>query len=257
MRLPVIRGVIDRRILVNYRVDPDRLAAILPPPFRPQLVGGYGIAGICLIRLRDIRPRGLPRWLGLSSENAANRIAVEWDDGGQRRQGVYVIRRDTSSRLNALAGGRVFPGVHHYGRFAVHETNDGRVGCAHQLRLDVSFQSNDSLASTRVVATTSDRWPRDSVFASVADASTFFAAGSLGFSPAAAPGHFQGLELRCRSWQVTPLTVESVRSSLFDDKQLFPLGSVTLDCALLMRDIEHEWHSREDLCCALTQRTAA
>jgi hypothetical protein len=51
MRLPVIRGVIDRRILVNYRVAPEVLAKTLPPPFRPKLYNGHGVAGICLIRL--------------------------------------------------------------------------------------------------------------------------------------------------------------------------------------------------------------
>ena len=57
MRIPVMRGVIDRRILANYRVDPECLQRILPAPFRPQLVDGHGIAGICLIRLKQIRPR--------------------------------------------------------------------------------------------------------------------------------------------------------------------------------------------------------
>jgi hypothetical protein len=109
MRLPLIRGVIDRRILVNYRVDPAVLAATLPPPFRPKLHRGYGMVGICLIRLRGVRPRFVPSWLGISSENAAHRSAVEWDEGGRVREGVYIRRRDTSSRLNALAGGRVFP----------------------------------------------------------------------------------------------------------------------------------------------------
>ena len=46
MRIPVIRGVIDRRILANYRVDPEVLAGLLPPPFRPQRVGRFGVAGI-------------------------------------------------------------------------------------------------------------------------------------------------------------------------------------------------------------------
>ena len=64
MQIPVIRGVIDRRILVNYRVDAAVLARLLPAPFRPKLVNGAGMAGVCLIRLRDIRPRFLPRWLG-------------------------------------------------------------------------------------------------------------------------------------------------------------------------------------------------
>src|SRR4051812_13069240 len=101
MRLPTIRGIIDRRILANYRVDPDQLRALLPSRFRPKLVAGHGIAGICLIHLRQIRPAGLPAALGVSSENVAHRIAVEWDDPatGAVREGVYIPRRDTSSRF--------------------------------------------------------------------------------------------------------------------------------------------------------------
>jgi hypothetical protein len=55
MRLPVIEGLIKRRILANYRVDPAVLAPLLPPPFRPKLHAGFAIAGICLIRLDKIR----------------------------------------------------------------------------------------------------------------------------------------------------------------------------------------------------------
>ena len=28
----------------------------------------------------------------------------------------------------------------------------------------------------------------------------------------------------------------------------FPPGAVAFDCALLMREIAHEWHAREELC---------
>ncbi|MFZ0546136.1 MAG: hypothetical protein WAM60_11890 [Candidatus Promineifilaceae bacterium] len=49
MQVPVIQGIIDRRILVNYRVDPEVLSRFLPPPFQPKLIKGVGIAGICLI----------------------------------------------------------------------------------------------------------------------------------------------------------------------------------------------------------------
>lgn len=91
-------GTIDRRLLINYRVDPDVLARLLPEPFEPQMVRGAGLAGICLIRLSDLRPTGAPAALGVTTENAAHRIAVEWDDGEGRRHGVYIPRRDTSSR---------------------------------------------------------------------------------------------------------------------------------------------------------------
>jgi hypothetical protein len=37
---------------------------------------------------------------------------------------VYIPRRDTSSRLAALAGGRVFPGYLHLARFRAHEDDE-------------------------------------------------------------------------------------------------------------------------------------
>jgi Uncharacterized conserved protein (COG2071) len=77
MRIPVIRGLIDRRILVNYHVDPGVMASLLPPPFRPKVVHGVGMVGICLIWLWKVRPAFLPSWLGISSENAAHRSAIE------------------------------------------------------------------------------------------------------------------------------------------------------------------------------------
>ncbi len=89
MRIPVIRGVIERRILVNYRVDPKVLASVLPDPFRPKVVNGAGMAGVCLIRLKLIRHRLLPSFVGISSENAAHRIAAEWDQDGETKEGVF------------------------------------------------------------------------------------------------------------------------------------------------------------------------
>lgn len=240
MRIPIIRGVIDRRILANFRVDPDVLARVLPPPFRPQLVGGFGIAGICLIRLKHIRPRFLPSLFGISSENAAHRIAVEWDAEGELRSGVFVPRRDTSSWLNAVAGGRIFPGVHNRARFEVRE-DEGH--------FYVAMDSFDGSARLVVDGEIASDLHSDSVFSSVDDVSRFFESGSLGYSPHSSNGHFDGLELRSFNWSVEPLAVNRIESSFFDDRQMFPAGSVTFDNALLMSGIDHEWHSRESLCC--------
>ena len=95
--------------------------------------------------------------------------------------------------------------------------------------------------------------PSSSVFDSLAEASAFFQAGSLGYSATPDPARFQGLELNCQNWQVTPLDVDEVRSSFFDDPARFPPGSIEFDCALLMRGIEHEWHGQADLCCPANQ----
>ncbi|MFL5338629.1 MAG: DUF2071 domain-containing protein [Gemmataceae bacterium] len=242
MRIPVIRGVIERRLLVNYRVDPAALAKLLPPPFRPKLVGDYGMAGICLIRLSGIRPTFWPAWLGnIRSENAAHRVAVLWDEGGTVREGVYIRRRDSNSRLNALVGGRLFPGVHHHARFDVHETGE---------EFSVALHSDDGATHVSVSGRVATSLPPTSVFRSLEEASTFFRAGSLGYSATRHPGRFQGMELRCPDWHVEPLAVEAVSSSFFNAPALFPPGSCAFDCALLMRNLRHEWHGQPDLCYA-------
>jgi uncharacterized protein YqjF (DUF2071 family) len=126
MKFPVIQGIIRRRILVNFRVDPEIIQPQLPKGFQPKLYAGQAIAGICLIRLEEIRPRFLPAPLGVTSENAAHRIAIRWRDGsGDPREGVFIPRRDTSSYLNHLAGGRLFPGEHHRADFTVSDTSNG------------------------------------------------------------------------------------------------------------------------------------
>lgn len=245
MHVPVIAGTIDRRILANWRCDPKAVAALLPPPFRPKLAGDgrHAMVGICLIRLANVRPRGLPRAVGIGSENAAHRIAVEWDaSDGTVREGVYVSRRDTSSRLNTLLGGRLFPGVHNHARFDVRE--DGR-------HLHVAMESDDGITRVSIDATVADALPTSSVFSDVRAASAFFEAGSHGFSPGREAGKLDGLELRTLRWDVEPLAVERAQSSYFDDPERFPRGTATFDCALLMRKIEHEWHDSAAPACAV------
>ena len=244
MRIPVLRGLMDHRILVNYRIDPDMLSRLLPRPFSPKLQAGYAIAGICVIRLKQLRTRFIPRWLGLSSDNAAHRIAVEWDENGTRCEGVYIPRRDTSSRWNALAGGRLFPGEHHHAKFAIHEEAgwfDIRVRSCHGHNLAIRARRAAAL-------------PDSSVFTSLQEASAFFEAGSLGYSATRDPSRFDGLELRCRRWCVEPLQLEELQSSFFDDELRFPSGTARFDCALLMQSVQHEWCGRPDLECVPSSR---
>jgi len=234
VKVPVISGVIERRILINLRVAPKVLSKLLPAPFRPKLVKGWGMAGVCLIRLGEMRPRVLPRAFGLKSENAAHRIAVEWDDGGLVREGVYVHRRDTSSRLSVLVGGTLFPGDHQHATFRAIEGSG---------RYSVALDSDDGRTHLAVEARTVESLPVGSIFASLGEASAFFEGGAIGFSPSTRRETFDALQLRCPGWKVEALAVEKLESSFFDDRSRFPEGSAVLDCALLMRDLQHEWHA--------------
>jgi hypothetical protein len=238
MRLPVIQGVIRRRILVNFRVDPAVMQRQLPAPFRPKLVGDAAMAGVCLIRLEHLRPRLVPAALGLASENAAHRVAVTWvDEHGRTREGVYIPRRDSDSPVNRLVGGRLFPGEHRPARFAVRDAEGS---------IELSMRSDDGETAVYLRARPATRLPATSRFASLAEASSFFEAGAVGFSPRRNGDHLDGLCLDTDAWRVEPLAVEEVWSSYFGDPPRFPSGSVEFDCALIMRDIAHTWQNVPD-----------
>ena len=234
MQLPKVHGVIGRRLLVNFRVDPAVVQRVLPSPFRPKLHNGYAVAGICLIRLEDIRPKRVPRFFGLSSENAAHRIAVLWDDTERTHEGVYIPRRDTGSLINHLAGGRVFPGEHQRASLDVEEAND---------RIALRMASADRRIEVNVAGRVATELPATSIFRSVAEASAFFEPGSVGYSVTASGRQLDGVVLKTHSWTVAPLVIERVSSSYFADPTLFPPGSIAFDCALIMRNIAHEWQA--------------
>ncbi|GLV61020.1 hypothetical protein KDH_78370 [Dictyobacter sp. S3.2.2.5] len=233
MQIPTLQGIIDRRLLINYRVDPAYLQKLLPAPFRPKRLHGMGIAGICLIRLKQLRPRGLPAQVGLASENAAHRIAVEWEEDGNYREGVYIPRRDTASQVVTLIGGRLFPGLHYHATFQVKEDDEN---------FSVRMLSDDGETRVAVQAQSASRLPDNSIFASLEEASAFFEHGLHGYSVTNKPGTLDNLALHCKYWEVEPLQVIEAQSSFFDDPTRFPEGTAELDCALLMRAIPHEWH---------------
>jgi len=234
MSLPTIQGIIKRRVLANYRVDPAVLRPLLPTPFRPKLHHGYAIAGICLFRLEKIRPRWVPGFMGVSCENAAHRVAVEWDEPDGVREGVYIPRRDTNSLMNHLAGGRLFPGAQAYADFNVKDEKGF---------IRFRMRSSDGRVLIELRGRDAEAMPPSSCFRSVEESSRFFECGCTGFSPGKTPGKLDAIRLETKNWRVRPLAVEILNSSFFGETSVFPKGSVQFDHALIMRDLKHEWHS--------------
>lgn len=220
-------ATVERRLLVNYRVDPDVAAALLPAGLRPQLVGGSAVAGVCLIRLAAFRPAWFAPRIGLRSENAAHRVAVEWDAPEGVRTGVFIPRRHSASHLAVLAGGRVFPGVHE--RAAVQsaekpEQLSVRIDAA-DLHVQVDVTIVPDLEST--------------LFPDLASASAFFQKDAVGWSPTRSGG-LEALRLDTDSWRVGAATATRLESSFFD---ALPSGSARFDSVLVMRDVPVVWSS--------------
>jgi hypothetical protein len=239
MKRSTISGIIRRRILLNYRMVPELIEPLLPPKLKLKLHGGFAMAGICLIRLEKVRPKGLPAFLGTASENAAHRVAVTWkDEWGKTEEGVYVLSRHTNSRLNRIAGGRLFPGEYQKADFRVKDDGD-------QVDFEMRTPKEETVVQVRGKKTAA--LPPRCGFRDLAEASAFFEAGSLGYSTAKKDDRLEGMRLKIAAWKIAPLEVEHLYSSFFGDHKKFPSDSIFFDCALIMRDIPHEWHTEDDL----------
>lgn len=234
MELPVLDGIIDRRILINYRVRPDIVKALLPSHLEPLTLNGYASAGICLLRLKNIGMKYSPSFLRISSENAAHRFLVKYSDGDKEVHGVYIPRRDTDSMLNVLLAGKIFSWPHYSARFEVNEGNGSYV---------VKMRSNDLDTSLHVQAQLTNTFPSDSMFHSMDQASECFHGCPVGVSPSTIPNRFKTIHLKTKTWAVKSLHVQQLHSSFFENRSLFPEGTIQFDNALLMERIEHEWLS--------------
>lgn len=224
--LATLRAQVRRRLLITYRVDPAVAASMVPAPLRPQLVNGSAVAGVCMIGLTSVRPGWLrPRW-GFRTENVAHRVAVEWDQDGGVRTGVFIVERHSSSLIPVLGGGRLFPGVQRRGRFTLDEVGDRfRVRMAAPgIRVAVDVEVGNEWTS--------------GLFGSVEEASEFHRLGSVGWSPCVAGDGIEALELTSTEWTAEPGVVHAVESSFFES---LPAGSAVLDSALVMRDLPFFW----------------
>src|SRR6266853_919260 len=231
--LPILTGLIARRVLLNFRADPHISQALLPRPFVVETSNGAAIVGVCLIRLEQLRPKGLPSFVGLASENMAHRIAVRYPIKGEMKSGVFIWRRETDQKLVRLFGGRLFPGVHHGATFSTEEDLD---------RINMEVEGNDGETDVSFSATNSLAWQPTSTFKSLDEASEFFHQGECGFSACLNGYSVEGMQLKISQWSVRPLAVQLKKAAFYSKPSRFPEGSIEFDCCLIMRAVPHEWH---------------
>jgi hypothetical protein len=231
MHVHDIDAFLERRLLVNYRVDPEVVSGLLPRPFAPRLVNGYAIAGVCLIHMSEVRPKNLPAALGVDIQGSAHRVAVTWTDrDGVEHPGVYILRRDSGSRIVGLIGRRAL--AEHPARFLTSETENA---------IDIDVRSRDGRGSVCVRSRLSNEL-KSSVLGTLPDARAFFEHGGPGYT-LVRPGRFTGVALTAASWDMAPVEMSEVQSAWLGNPDLFPAGTAAPDSALVMRRTDSSWRS--------------
>jgi hypothetical protein len=226
MKLPPIKATIDRRLLISYRVKPERLEKMLPKNLRLHLINGEAIAGVCLIRLKHVRPAFIGPHIGFGAENAAHRVAVEWETPEGVQTGVFIPERHSSSLVPVLLGGRILPGKHSLAQFQVNETDTD---------FDVELTSKDN--HVHVQTHLSNEWD-SSLFENWEQASNFYKNSPTGWSPKVNRVGEEGMSLTADNWSVKPAKTTLLKSSFYD---AIPSSDITYDHTLVMQKISSHW----------------
>ena len=118
---------------------------------------------------------GLPSFLGVSSENAAHRMAVFWeDDEGTNAGGGVYSAAGHGFGAEPTGGRQGFSGRTPCGAISGGEPK--------VTRINLEMKSKDGEVAVQVRGKGRPELPADSRFAKLAEASGFFEPGSLGYS---------------------------------------------------------------------------
>ena len=101
----------------------------------------------------------------------------------------------------------------------------------HDNHYRIELTSDDEQTHLLVEGQLADKLPQTSVFRSIGEASQSFERRSSGYSVSKQEEQFDAHELRSFNCRVHPLAVKYVNSSVFDNLDLFPAGSVDFDSA--------------------------
>jgi len=211
-----LRGRIERRYLVVYRVDPDAAALLVPTGAHPLEYHGATLVSLCYTRLAAARSPLLPRSLRSARHHLAWRIPIQ--KGEEARRGVWVPRRETSSWLSARCSGALSRSEYHQARF---ELNDDDAS----LQLTVLRHPDELVLSLRARR---GGELRGSIFATPRQAREYMA----GDGPVTPPDPLAPLLDRLHvedDCTLEPLAVDEVHVPGFEDGVLLPAESADFD----------------------------
>ena len=235
MKLPKLATTIERRIFLTYAVEPELIASQLPDGIKPKLFNGKASAGVCLIRMGNIRPAFVKPEVGITAENAGHRIAATYTNAaGEEVDGVYAPFRHTSSRLAVAMSGTLFPGIQRPATFTSLEANGN---------FKVNMNSKDTLVNVDVDLVDESEW-KSELFPTFAEASEAYRNGKVALSPVGSKGNLktEPLKLEHVYWDIKPAHINYAFASSF---ALYPKESISLDHALVMQNVPAYW-SNED-----------
>jgi hypothetical protein len=246
---------IECRALALYRAAPEVVQPRLPEGRRPLLAHDHAIIVVCYTRLGAIHRRWLPRRVGSPSDHLSIRVATKHDgkkghDGRRETEhDSWVLRRRTSSWIEARCGDKLFRGDYARAEFELEEGDD-------ELRLEVRCRDREEFFLHAELA----KSLQGSLFPHAREAEELLARTEATSPPDLLAPEADGLELHSGAFAVEPMTPLEIRTPFLENPALFPPGSVELDSVFrltALRRVEAPQRSRASSSPIIDARGAA
>lgn len=100
-----IQAHFDYSLVLTYSLPASILAPLLPPGLSLDSYEGQGFLAIAMVKTRELRPVGVPAFLGRDFFLSGYRIFARHQTAeGRNLRGLRILRSDTDSRLMEFAG---------------------------------------------------------------------------------------------------------------------------------------------------------
>jgi hypothetical protein len=230
-------------LVLTYAYPAKVLAPLLPPGLDLDTYEDYGFLAIALVSTRQLRPAGLPGWVGRSFFLSGYRIFARYQTRANRRlRGLRILRSDTDRRTMAVFGNLLT----HYNYQLAHVQVDRDNRSVH-----VQIGTPDAAADLDVTAdigTSADHLPEGSPFPDFRTARLFAGPLPYTFDYEQETHSVIRIEGVRKQWNPRPVSV-TVRKAGFLESFPFSEHPPLLANAFYLEDVPYMWRRgvREEL----------
>lgn len=226
-----VEALLKRTTVLTYAVPAAELQPLLPPCLTlDTLDDTWGFVAVALVQTRQLRPQGLPAWLGNDFFLIGYRVFVRYTTAaGKRLRGLYILQSATDKRRMQWLG-NLFTGYQY-------RTLDIRHAAT---AAGLTFRSEQAGLAIEVAYGTGQEpeLPAGSPFASWAQARRF--AGPLPFTFSYRPRTrevviVEGIR---EEWRPRPV---QVRTAQVPFVEALGMSETRLASAFTMTDIPYRW----------------
>lgn len=220
----------DRVVAVSFAFPVEVLGPLVPAPLEIDTYGDLGFVTVALVWTRQMRPAGLPRFLGSDFFLAGYRVFARLrDETGRRLRGLRILRSETD-RARMVWAGNFFTHYHYRQvRVTAEATRVVTTGGDGRQTLDLEFEADSPAPSL----------PPGSPFPDWHAARLFAGPMPFTFSPLG-DGRCLVIEGRRQSWAPRPIAVTRWEATLFAEPPL--AGSEPLLAnAFAVENIDYRW----------------